>query len=311
MHHTHSTFPPRPLSPARRGALSIVMWVFGLSTTLLLVGLWGRAVTIDQTTVEQSAQAVVDADLAQDRIYEWLEAAIVESSGAGSSEVGQLVESWRTRPEVDSAVDNIIAEFVGALFAAPGTEAVIDIGEAIAPALPVILDDLEQQSVPVEEAVLVEALDEASVLELDTTGAATVSTIVEEARGILTRVVVISFLMMVLSAIAALILADENYAMLRTLAIRVTLSAISFAILFRLGAWALDPAGGRSPIAAGGSVVLGSNGYVFLVIAGVAGVIGAVGAWVAWQRRRIPPAVVPLTPPTIESDDDTREFATV
>ena len=311
MHRHQSTVPTRPLSSARRGALSIAMWVFGLSTTLLLLGLWGRAVTIDQVTVEESAQAVVDADVAQDRIYDWIEAAIVQSSDAGSADASVLVESWRNRPEFNAAIDNIIGDFVGALFAEPGSTAVIDIGDAIAPALPVILDDLAEQSVPVEESVLVEALDDASVLELDTGGAATVSTIVEEARGILTRVVLVAFLMMALSAIAALILADENYAMLRTLAVRVTLSAISFAILFRLSAWALDPSGGRSPIAAGGSIVLGSNGYVFLVIAGVAAAIGAVGAWVAWQRRRPAFVASPMPVEPTVAEDDTRELAPV
>lgn len=311
MHRHQSTVPTRPLSSARRGALSIAMWVFGLSTTLLLLGLWGRAVTIDQVTVEESAQAVVDADVAQDRIYDWIEAAIVQSSDAGSADASVLVESWRNRPEFNAAIDNIIGDFVGALFAEPGSTAVIDIGDAIAPALPVILDDLAEQSVPVEESVLVEALDDASVLELDTGGAATVSTIVEEARGILTRVVLVAFLMMALSAIAALILADENYAMLRTLAVRVTLSAISFAILFRLSAWALDPSGGRSPIAAGGSIVLGSNGYVFLVIAGVAAAIGAVGAWVAWQRRRPAFVASPMPVEPTVAEDDTKELAPV
>lgn len=287
------------------------MWVFGLSTTLLLVGLWGRAVTVDQTTVQESAQAVVDADVAQDRIYEWIEEAIVETSSAGPSEVDQLVESWRSRPEFNRAIDTIVTDFVGALFAPAGSTAVIDVREAIEPLLPVIIGDLQERSLPVEEEAFVEAFDEASVLELDTGSAEAVSTIVQEARGFLTRVVLVSFLMMVLSAVAALILADENYAMLRTLAIRVTLSAISFAILFRLGAWALDPDGGRSPIATGGAVVLGSNGYVFIVIAAVAALIGAVGAWVAWQRRQSWRRVDAPIGDLIETDDDTREFVTV
>ena len=287
------------------------MWVFGLSTTLLLVGLWGRAVTIDQATVEESAQAVVDADLAKDRIYEWIEGAIVETSNAGPNEVDQLVESWRDRPEFNRAIDGIVTDFVAALFAPAGSTAVIDVREAIGPLLPVIIGDLQDRSLPVEEDAFVAALGDASVLELDTGGAETVSTIVQEARGFLTRVVVVSFLMMILSAIAALILADENYAMLRTLAIRVTLSAVSFAILFRLGAWALDPNGGRSPFAAGGAVVLGSNGYVFLIIAAVAAVIGAGGAWVAWRRRHNGRRVDLPMPDPVASDDDTREFATV
>ena len=56
--------PPEPSSSSsrwlnpRRLALPWVLWVFGLSTTLLLVGLWGRAVTIDQDTIAHSTEAL-------------------------------------------------------------------------------------------------------------------------------------------------------------------------------------------------------------------------------------------------------------
>jgi|GEM_PF-835948 len=311
-------------SPTRRGALSIAMWVFGLSTTLLLVGLWGRAVTVDQSTVAASAQAVVDADVAQDRIYEWLEGAIAGTEEIGSEQAALLIDTWKERPEFDEAIDNIIGSFVGALFAAPGSEPAVDIREAVAPAVPVILEELANQNLPVDESTVVAALDDASAIQLDTGGAGNVAAVVQEARTMLSRVVVLSLVMMVISGIAALILAEENYAMLRTLAIRVALSAVSFAVLFRLGSWALDPDGGRSPIAAGGSIVLGSNGHIFLVIAIIATMVGAVGAWVAWNRKVAARAMtLPARQPGVAQsnadapqssalvDDDTKEFVTV
>jgi len=300
------------------------MWVFGLSTTLLLVGLWGRAVTVDQSTVAASAQAVVDADVAQDRIYEWLEGAIAGTEEIGSEQAALLIDTWKERPEFDEAIDNIIGSFVGALFAAPGSEPAVDIREAVAPAVPVILEELANQNLPVDESTVVAALDDASAIQLDTGGAGNVAAVVQEARTMLSRVVVLSLVMMVISGIAALILAEENYAMLRTLAIRVALSAVSFAVLFRLGSWALDPDGGRSPIAAGGSIVLGSNGHIFLVIAIIATMVGAVGAWVAWNRKVAARAMtLPARQPGVAQsnadapqssalvDDDTKEFVTV
>ena len=58
--------PGRWLTP-RRVALPWVLWVFGLSTTLLLVGLWGRAITVDQNTITRSTEAALSAELVTER----------------------------------------------------------------------------------------------------------------------------------------------------------------------------------------------------------------------------------------------------
>ncbi|MDA2979240.1 MAG: hypothetical protein O3B42_05690 [Actinomycetota bacterium] len=302
---------------ARRGTLSIVMWVFGLSTTMLLVGLWGRAVTVDEQTVTESAMAVVDADLAQDRIYEWIEGAITQSQSIGSADAEASIAQLRQRPEFERAIDNAITGFVSALFAPPGEPAVVDLEAALAPAVPVVVDQLSSQDVSVDEAALRAALGDVSGVQVDTGGAADLAEAVDGARTFLSQVVVFAFFAMMASAAAALALSDERYAMLRTLSIRVLLSSLSFAVLFRLGAWALDPDGGRSPIASGGSVLLGSNGHVFLFIAFVAAVVGSAGAWVAWQRRRWPATAVTSDAMDTDladinfSDDDTKELLPV
>jgi hypothetical protein len=236
-----------------------------------------------------------------------------------------LVSEWRDRPEFKTAIDNIIDSFVGALFAPPGPAARIDVHAAVAPAIPVIVEGLEGQDVAVDEGTLVAALGDAAVLELDTGGASTVATIAQEARVILSRIVVLSILTMLVSGTVAIILSDETYAMVRTLAIRVSLSALSFAILFRIGSWALDPEGGRSPIASGGSVLLGSNGHVFIIIFVMASAVGIGGAWVAFNRRRAASARYGPDPlddqptgdgvrPGVQildlTEDDTKEFVT-
>ena len=286
-----------------------MMWVFGLSTTLLLVGLWGRAVVVDEVTIAESARVVVDADVAQDRIYDWIGDAIAETQNVGNDQASAVISQLRNRPEVGAAIDVIIGEFVAALFAPEGGSTVVDIQEAIAPVLPVVVDELSDQNVAVDEGRLAAALEDASAIEFDAGEAAGVATVVRDAQALVSRVVAFALLTMMLSGAGAIALSKRRYAMVRTLSIRVLLSAMSFAVLFRLGSWALDPDGGGTPVASGGSIILGSNGDVFVGISVIAAAVGIAGGWSAWvrQKRRI-------QSPDIEanlSDDDTKELVAV
>jgi len=104
---------------------------------------------------------------------------------------------------------------------------------------------------------------------------------------------------MLLAGGAALVLNEDRVRQLRSLAIRIGVSAMTFAIIIRIGAWAVDPAGGRSPIAAGGAVVLKSNGHILAAVA-----VGAATAATAISLglvRRHGPQPIPSGP------DDTAE----
>jgi hypothetical protein len=285
------------------------MWVFGLSTTLLLVGVWGRAVTVDQSTIAESVNAVVDAEVAQDRIYDWIGDAIAETQNVGNDEAAAVMSQLRQRPELEHAIDDIVEGFVAALFAEDGDPTVFDIRGAIAPAVPVVVGELSAHNVDVDEALLVAALEDASAIELDTGEAAGVAAVVRDARSLVSRVVLFALLSMILAGTAAISLSERRYAMVRTLSIRVLLSSLSFAVLFRLGSWALDPDGGGTPVASGGSIILGSNGHVFFVIAFVAAAVAIAGGSVAWTRQR-DRLETPDSDPD-RSDDDTRELVAV
>lgn len=293
--------------------LSVTMLIFGISTSLLLLGVWGRAVTTDQGTVAKSAQAVVDADAATDRIYDWIEDSISGSQFAGADEADAMVTEIRKRPEVSRAINDVIGAFVGALLAPEDGSAVIDLEAAIGPAVPAIADGLTRSGLPIDEASLALALDDASAIRLDTNGAGKYVTVIHTARALVSRVVVLASLTMMLAAGVALLIANERAVMLRTLAQRVLFSALSFAALFRLGSWALDPSGGGSPIASGGSILLGSNGEVFVVIAIIAAAVSGLGAWMV-RRRRKRYNMIDLTVEGFPvrsggvADDDTREL---
>jgi hypothetical protein len=147
-------------------------------------------------------------------------------------------------------------------------------------------------------------------LELDTGEAASLATVVREARAFVTRAVLLALAIMLASGAGVVALSEERFATLRTLATRVLLSALSFALFFRIGGWVLDPSRGRSPVAGGTSVLLDSNGHVFLLTAIAAAVVASGGGWVAWNRKRRIRARV-ATPATPHTDDDTRELVTV
>jgi len=276
---------------------------------LLLVGLWGRAVTVDEATVAESAKAVVDAEVAQDRIYDWIGDAIAETQNVGNDQAAAVISELRSRPELTAAIDDIVEGFVAALFAPEGGSTIVDIASAVEPIIPIVVGELSAQDVAVDEGLFESALDDAPAIELDTEEAAGVAAVVLDARTLVSRVVLFAFVTMLLAGAAAIALAEKRYAMVRTLSIRVLLSALSFAVLFRMGAWALDPDRGGTPVANGGSIILGSNGHVFVLIAIAAGVVGTAGGWVAWQRQRI--RLQPVAVESDVSDDDTKELVSV
>jgi hypothetical protein len=274
---------------------------------MLLVGMWGRTVAVDAATVEQAAQTIVDADLATQRIESWLERGLGTAMTADAGQVADVAASIAARPEFDAAVDVIIADFVSGLFADPGEDPVVAIDDALAPLLPVVVDEARSRDIPVEPASIEQMLETASSIPIDTGEAASVASVVRDARTLLTWIVVLAAGGLLVTGALAVMLSERRYAMVRTLAIRVVISALTYALFFRVAAWALDPERGRSPVLGGGSVVLASNGHIFVIAGVLAAVVAAWGGTVAFRRARRVPAV-PLPP---VSDDDTRELVAV
>ncbi len=300
--------PNRPTSPARKGALSIALWAFGLATSLFLIGMWGRTVSVDSVTIEESARTVIDADIATERINAWFEDGLAAAAATDSATVHTVAEEIQATPQYSAAVDVIIAQFIDSLFVPDGETSVLNLEDVLAPLVPVVVAEFEQRDVPVDPDRIEGVLDAAAAIELDAGEAASVVAVVEDARVFLSQVVLIALAMLLLTGTVAVYLTQERFAMVRTLATRVVMSALSYAVIFRLASWALDPTRGRSPIAGGGSVLLGSNGQVFLALAAGAGVVAVGGALVARGKKR---SIETRAASLDSSDDDTRELAPV
>jgi len=292
---------------ARRGTLSVVLWAFGLATTLLLVGLWGRAVTHDQPTIQASARSAVSADVASDRIYGWIEDAVVSSGDIDPRAAEQAIAGLENRPEVEEAIGALVDQFVNALFVDEGEETNVELTDTLAPIVPLVVSALAEHDQAIDEATVAAVIEQAEAIDLDSGDAAMIASAADDARSLLSVIVVLAALALVSTGSSAVWLSTDRAAMVRLLATRVVLSALSFAVLFRVGAWVLDPDRGGSPIASGSSILLGSNAHVFLLVAAAGGVVASGIGWYVWRVKRTRPGPSDVS----EVDSDTRELVNV
>lgn len=284
--------PNRLIRIARKGSLSSSLWVFGLATTLLLVGIWGRAVTYDEPTVRETARAVVDSGVASERIYGWISDAVSTSTGADSEVAEHVLDDLKGRSEVDVAVATIVDQFVAALFSSESSDVVIDVGSSLDPLVPLVVLSLADQDVDVDEEAVLSAIGSAQDIGLETSEVRTVKNVVERTRAALSIIVLVSAAALLVSGSVALWLSGDWLVMARSLATRVVMSALSFAVLFRIGAWALDPERGGGPISNAGGIILGSNAAVFIVVAFAMALLAASIAVIVRQRPSVPSEVV-------------------
>ncbi len=304
-HQTNSTPRPNRLPAVRRITLPWALWVFGLSTTLLLVGLWGRAVTVDDDTIARSTEAALSADLVTERVYDWIGSGLAATTGITEAESEQVLEEVRAHPAAAGAIDDLIDGVVRALIAPPGAETSIDVAAALTPLVPEVVSELEAQGIDVPPGAVETAVEDLDPVTLDTGEAVSVGVVTDQASAILTRGVVIAAVMLTVAGVWAVLLSEDRWPMVRSLATRVSFSALSFAALFRIGGWVLDPDGGRSPLRRSGSILVRSNLDVFLIVAGLAAAVAAA----IWLIRRTPPqesgvdngTIVPLSTPEMGS----------
>ena len=235
-----------------------------------------------------------------------MESGIATAANVDPLAAERVVTELRQHPEVEAAVGSLVDQFVGALFAIEGEGTTLDYADALAPVVPLVASGLAAQDVAVDEAVLVSVLAEAEAIDLETGDIAMVVRTVEDAKAILSLIVVLSAATLFVSGSSAMWMSADKLAIVRTLATRVVLSALSFAILFRVGSWALDPQRGGSPIAGAGSILLASNSSVFLVAALGGSLLSAVVGVLLWRRRGTGTPVLPD-----ETDADTKELVSI
>jgi hypothetical protein len=268
-----------------RLALSTSLWVYGMSITLLLVGLWGRAVVSDRATMEQAASEAAAAAVVSDRVAGW----VLDSAAGELRDLPPGIEATAAAVLSDPAarrlVDEVVGELVAAAMAPPGSTAVIDLGEHLRRARPHLQAAAVRLGAPEAANVLDAVAASIEPVRLPTGDGSPVGAGISNAGAALRLAVVAAGVTGLVAAAAALGLSTERRHTARQLAVRAGLSGLGFAVMMRLGSWALDPGGGSAPAAPSlrraGALLLAAGLHLPLLV-GLAGT----GSWVALRRRR-------------------------
>lgn len=282
--------PTPPLSlRARAFALSVVLWAFGLATTTLLVGVWGHSVTSDATTLSESALAALDPDTVSGQIAAWMEREAGSLPGVPRATIASVIQGVASSPPARVALESVVADIIGASAAPAGSETMIDVASAIEPLRPVLVASLEESGIPASPAEVDGFLRQIDGLVLTSQARTGATGAISMARSTLTTVMLVGASGLIVFATLALRLSDDRSRMLRSLANRLVVSSLTFALFLRIGAWAVDPRGGRSPLRASGAVLLASNTRAVMVTAAAGFLVSVVTSAAIRRARRSGP----------------------
>ena len=252
---------------------SSLAWVFGISLSILFVSLWGRAVVIDTDTLGESIAPLAGSTMVVDVVSDWLTDELVES-GADPAMVDPAVDYFVHSPAMGSALDVFAAEIVSAASSSEPSGSSVDMRDMLLPAVPDVTAGLSSLGYQISESEIedvVAGLDPLVIRDPES------SALVGPASPTASRLGTAS-LLAALALVATgwwyVALSPDRLAALRSLLNRVAVGGLSFALFLRLGSWAVDPGGGRAPLAETMSNVAASKWHVPMQTAVVAAILG-------------------------------------
>lgn len=258
-----------------------MLWVYGISVTVTLVSVWGRAVVVDTNLIAAAAADVSSSALVTDQIEEWLAGELMELPGMELLVAEQVATATVADPALEEPVDDVTRAVVGAAAAPPGASAAVDIAGVLAPAVPRITDAIAAQGLDVNKQVVSAFVASIDPLVVRNPDEAPVVGPHSSASRTLSVATVVGLLTASVSGGAAMQLSADRRAMLRGLLTRIAVSALGFAVMFSLGAWVLDPGAGRAPVRTAAARLAGAKLWLPVVVSAGAG--GA--AWILWWTR--------------------------
>jgi hypothetical protein len=261
-------------------------WVFGLASTVLLVGIWGRAVVVDTNELADTLSPLAAGDMVSDRLATWLEAELVTAGvdGAGASVVADQVLG---HPSVGPVLEQLVAEGVEAAASGDPSGGSVDVAAVLLPASGQITTGLNEAGVPVNAEQVEAALSQLDPLVIrDPADQPFVGASSPLAVNLGTAAM-LGALLMLFAGTAYIVMSMDRMRALRTLITRFALGALSFAVLLRIGSWLVDPDGGRAPFRESFALLANSKWMVPLTI-GLVAMATAIVFRVF--RRRVRPA---------------------
>lgn len=236
----------------------------------------------DTDLLSSSAARVADSEVVSARVQSWFDRLLIDA-GVGEEAAGAAGSLIMAVPEVRSATAEVVGEIVEAAAEPSSGTVAVDVAGTYRSAVPAVTSVLVSAGVPVNEEQVGAMVEQMDPLLLRTEeGPAVVGPGSGTARS-LTIATSAAFFTMMASGGWAMMLSQDRRAMLRTLLNRLAVSAFTFAVLFRLSSWVLDPGGGRATIRGGIAQVVGAKLWVPLMVMAVA----AGASWAIRHRGEI------------------------
>lgn len=275
----------RASSRSRRFASGTAGWVFGLASTVLLVGIWGRAVVVDTDELAESLTPLAASDAVAERFSTWLEAELVDT-GVDGPTASRAADEVLVHPAVGPVLEQLVAEGVEAAASADPTGSSVDVASILMPATSQITAGLNEAGVPVSEAQVEAVLVQLDPLVIRDPSDRPYVGASSPLASKLGMAALLGIGLMLISGSAYIVVSKDRRRALRNLLTRFALGALSFAVLLRIGAWLVDPEGGRAPLRESFALVADSKWMVPLTF----GLVSLAASGVAWLfRKRIRP----------------------
>ena len=260
---------------------STLGWAFGISLSVLLVSIWGRAVVTDTDALAESLAPLAQTDAVVELVADWMGDEMVES-GIPPEMVDPTVRYFVESSAVGEAADELAAEVVAAAASTDPEGSSIDVRALLAPAVPEVTLGLGGLGIETTEATVrgvVEGLEPMTIRAADQPAWVGPASETASRLGTASLLAVVALLVFGWGFVA---LSEDRVSGLRSLFQRVAVGALSFAVFLRLGAWVIDPSGGRAPIPQTISNLAESKWLIPLQIAAVAAIV----AWAIYLTRR-------------------------
>jgi hypothetical protein len=240
----------------RSAVLAVSLWLFGLFTTLVLVGVWGRAVTADRPTLIDSARLLLASDVVNDRLEAWLTDGLAVSSSVAPARIADVVAMVAESNEADAAIAIAADEAVTSALSPPGTARALDLRPAALELAPAVSRALAEAGIDVAPGAVSAAMDNAD-LSLSSAPGSWVSGAAHRGTAALTRVLVVGLVGMIGTGAISVWASDDRVLRIRTLASRRPLVGQGGAVVRHLRHHAPPGFVGRRPI---GRSIIGRRG---------------------------------------------------
>ena len=278
---------------------SLAAWVFGIATSVLFVGIWGRAVVVDTDALADDLRPMGQSEQVAGMFRDWI-AEELGDAGVPAGTAADATEAALVSSEVEIALEGLVVAVVEAA-ASQGVEGgTVDVAAELRPAIPSITRSLTQSGVPVTEDQVAIAVGSIDPLVIREPGQAPVIGNGSPLAGRLGTAVALAIAALLIFGAAYVTAHEDRAKAIRTLLTRFALTGLSFAVLLRLSSWVLDPGGGRAPLSASLSMIAQSKWLIPLIMGAVAGIFALI-SWLGRSQPATPsiakPAVVTRTGP--------------